>query len=66
MLRALAAALVLLRHLDLVLIRADIYPDILQFDNVEIDIFFGISGFVMVQTVGRRPVSAALRHSTGY
>lgn len=62
---ALAAALVLLIHLDLVFTRADICADILQFGNVEIYLFFVISGFVMIQAVARRSVSAALPHSTG-
>jgi len=56
-LRALAALLVVTHHLDGVLAPTALGPRFFLPGNVGVDIFFIISGFVMVHTITRRPAS---------
>ncbi len=55
-LRALAAMIVIFVHLEPLAARAGLAPAAFEFGNAGVDIFFVISGFIMVYTTGRKPV----------
>ena len=55
-LRALAAVMVIFVHLGPLAARAGLPAVDLEFGNAGVDIFFVISGFIMVYTTGRKPV----------
>ena len=74
-LRALAAFLVVFVHLQAVADRLGLGPGAFAFGNAGVDVFFVISGMIMVRTTSRRPVTAgaflrnriaASRPSTGW
>lgn len=58
-LRALAAFMVVLVHLQTLAVIGGASEDLFRFGNAGVDIFFVISGFIMVFTTGRRPVGPA-------
>lgn len=55
-LRALAAIMVVLVHLQTLATLAGLGPNAFTFGNGGVDLFFVISGFIMVFTTGRRPM----------
>jgi peptidoglycan/LPS O-acetylase OafA/YrhL len=57
-LRALAAFLVVFVHLEALAARLGLGADAFAFGNAGVDVFFVISGMIMVLTTSRRPVGA--------
>ena len=55
-LRALAVLLVVFVHIEALAVMAGAAPGVFAFGNAGVDIFFVISGFIMVFTTGRRPM----------
>jgi exopolysaccharide production protein ExoZ len=55
-LRALAVILVVFVHIEALAVMAGAAPGVFAFGNAGVDIFFVISGFIMVFTTGRRPM----------
>lgn len=57
-LRALAAFMVVFVHIEALAVMAGAGPRLFEAGNAGVDIFFVISGFIMVFTTGRRPMGA--------
>lgn len=55
-LRALAAFMVVFVHIEILAVRAGAPEGVFRFGNAGVDLFFVISGFIMVFTTGRKPM----------